>query len=233
VCWPYGAAPPAGAQSPAAVSHHRQNLQVRWNQLARSYDQVAARYQQEFQGELSAKPWDRDLLNAFCASVTDPVVDVGCGPGQVGVYARDRGRHTIGLDLSREMAHRAAAQLDGATVADMRALPVADASVGGLLAFYALIHVRRSELGATLREFRRVLKPGGRILLSAHQGDGEMASDDFLGAAVPFVATLYELDELIAAADGAGLVVAQAERRAPYPSEHPTVRLYLEAVRPR
>jgi SAM-dependent methyltransferase len=206
---------------------------VRWEQLIRSYDQVAHRYQEEFQDELEGKPRDRELLAAFCVSVTDPVVDLGCGPGQVGAYARARGCYTIGLDLSREMAHLAAGHLDGAAVADMRALPVADASVGGLLVFYAVIHVRRSELGPTLGDFRRVLKPGGRILFSAHEGHGEIAADDFLGAPVPFVATLYELDELTTAAEGAGLVVARAERRAPYPAEHPTVRLYVEAVRPR
>jgi SAM-dependent methyltransferase len=205
---------------------------VRWDQLVRSYDQVAERYQQEFQDELQAKPSDREWLDAFCASVTDPVVDIGCGPGQVGAYARDRGRYTIGVDLSREMANLAADHLDGAAVADMRALPLADASVAGLLVFYAVIHLRRTELGPTLRDFGRVLKPGGRILFSAHEGAGEIASDEFLGAPVPFVATLYGLDELTAAAEGAGLVVTRAERRTPYPSEHPTMRLYVEAVRP-
>ena len=101
-----------------------------------------------------------------------------------------------------------------------------------MLAFYSVIHVRRRELAALLREFRRVLKPGGRVLLSAHEGDGEHPSDVFLGEPVPFVATLYRLSELADAASGAGLEVAIVERRPPYESEHPTTRLYLEAARP-
>jgi SAM-dependent methyltransferase len=115
----------------------------------------------------------------------------------------------------------------------MRELPISDDVIGGLVAFYSVIHVRRRELGALLAEFRRVLKPGGRLLLSAHEGDGEIMADDFLGQPAPFVATCYGLSELSDAVRGAGLDLACAERRAPYPSEHATSRLYVEAVRPR
>jgi hypothetical protein len=49
---------------------------------------------------------------------------------------------------------------------------------------------------------------------------------------VPFVATLLTLDEMVTGASGAGLEVVAATRRDPYPREHPTVRLTIEAVRP-
>jgi SAM-dependent methyltransferase len=210
-----------------------QNALVRWDRLGSSYDRVATRYERTFSAELDGKPRDRELLAAFAAAVADPVLEVGCGPGQVGAYLRGRGRRVIGIDLSTQMARIAAGRLDAAAVADMRELPVHDDIIGGLLAFYSVIHVRRRELGALLREFRRVLRPGGRVLLSVHEGDGEITSDDFLGEPVPFVATLYDLSELSAAAKGAGLDVAVAERRSPYQGEHPTCRLYMEAVRPR
>ena len=202
-----------------------------WERLGFSYNQVAARYERTFQDELAAKPRDRDLLNEFCAAAADPVIDIGCGPGQIGVYARDRGRRVLGVDLSAEMSRRAARHLDAAVVSDMRALSFADKSAGGLLAFYSIIHLRRSELAGVLGEFHRVLRPGGRLLFSAHEGDGEIEQGEFLGAPVPFVATLFRAPELVAATSAAGLEVVRAERRAPYPSEHPTVRLYVEAVR--
>jgi SAM-dependent methyltransferase len=207
---------------------------VRWDRLGSSYDRVAARYERTFMAELDEKPRDTELLAAFAAAVTGPVLEVGCGPGQVGAFLRGRGpcRHVLGIDLSAEMACIAARHLDAAAVADMREIPVADGVIGGLLAFYSVIHVRRRELAALFGEFRRVLRPGGRVLLSAHEGTGEIASDDFLGEPVPFVATLYDLAELSDAASAAGLAVAVAERRPPYPSEHPTTRLYVEAVRP-
>ena len=42
--------------------------------------------------------------------------------------------------------------------------PFASARIGGLVAFYSLIHVRRAALGGVLAEFHRVLRPGGRVL---------------------------------------------------------------------
>jgi SAM-dependent methyltransferase len=205
-----------------------------WDELRASYDRVAGTYERTFQAELAGKPWDREVLDAFCGAVTDPVLEVGCGPGQVGAYARGRGRarHVFGVDLSPAMARLAATRLDAAAAGDMRDLPIADRSVGGLLAFYAVIHLRREELVAVFHEFARILRPGGRALVSAHEGEGELATNEFLGEPVPFVATLFGLDELATAAADAGLVVARADRRPPYPSEHPTVRLYVEAVRP-
>jgi ubiquinone/menaquinone biosynthesis C-methylase UbiE len=130
------------------------------------------------------------------------------------------------------MARRAQRRLDAALSADMRALPLARASIGGLLAFYSLIHVPRAELGPVLAEFRRVLRGGGRVLVSAHEGQGELHRDTFLDAAAPFTATFFELDELVGASQDVGLDVTAALRRDPYPSEGDTVRLYVEAVNP-
>jgi trans-aconitate methyltransferase len=48
--------------------------------------------------ELRAKPRDRELLAAFAPSVSGPVVEIGCGPGQIGAFVRQRGRKVFGLD---------------------------------------------------------------------------------------------------------------------------------------
>jgi SAM-dependent methyltransferase len=211
---------------PAADQDHR------WTELPRSYDVVADVYAATFDDELDGKPRDRELLTEFSADVADPVVDLGCGPGQIGAVPLAAGRHVIGLDRSEGMARLAGRRLDGALVADMRALPFADASIGGVVAFYSVIHVERHELAAVLREVARVLRTGGSVLLSAHEGEGRIEVDELLGQPVPFVATLFMLDELVAAAEGADLEVTTAERRDPYESEHPTGRLYLAARRP-
>jgi ubiquinone/menaquinone biosynthesis C-methylase UbiE len=205
---------------------------MRWEELRSSYDHVARKYEDRFLSELDGKPRDRDLLAAFAATVEDPVVEIGSGPGQIGRYVRAQGRRVMGLDVSVEMVRLAATRLDGALAADMRALPLADARVGAIVAFYSLIHLRRAEVGATLGELHRVLRPGGRTLLSAHEGEGEVAFDEFLDEPVPFVATLFTIDELVEASEAAAFTVRQAERRGPYPTESPTDRLYLEIEKP-
>ena len=201
-----------------------------WDRLRSTYDQVARKYETRFLEELDGKPRDRELLERFAETVDDPVVDVGCGPGQIGAFVRARGRRVVGLDFSVEMARLAAGRLDSALTADMRHLPFAGGQVGGLVAFYSLIHLPRVDIGAALEEFRRVLCPGGRVLLSAHEGEGEFARDQFLEEEVPFIATFFELDELVGAATAAGFDIAVAERRPSYETESGTVRLYLEAV---
>lgn len=202
-----------------------------WDQLRSSYDSVAQKYEARFVDELRDKPRDRALLAAFAESVSDPVLEAGCGPGQVGVFVAERGRSVLGLDLRLQMARLASGRLAAAVVGDMRRLPVADERLGGLVAFYSVIHARRSELGGALEEFRRVLRPGGRVLIAVHEGQGEIERDQFLEEDAPFVATLFELDELFEACQAAGLTVLHSERRAPYATES-TVRLWAEAARP-
>jgi SAM-dependent methyltransferase len=203
-----------------------------WEHIRSTYDTVARAYEARFLDELDAKPHDRELLTAFAKGVRDPVVEIGCGPGQIGFFVRRCGRRVYGIDLSPEMAARANGHLDGATVADMRSLPLASDRIAGLVAFYSVIHVQRPELGSVLREFYRVLQPGGRVLFSAHEGQGQIERDTFLDEPVPVVATLFELDELVEAGENAGLVVTRSERRMPYPSENEMVRLYVEASKP-
>jgi ubiquinone/menaquinone biosynthesis C-methylase UbiE len=209
----------------------REYVIVGWDQVRSSYDRVAGKYEARFLGELSGKPRDRELLDAFATAVGDPVVEVGCGPGQIGAYVRAH-RRVVGADISVEMARRARRRLDAAVVADMRSLPLASGTAAGLLAFYSLIHQRRADIDAALREFARVLRPGGRVLFSAHEGQGEADVDEFLGETVRVSVTFFELDELVAATRAAGLEIVLAERRAPYAIESERSRLYVEARRP-
>ena len=202
-----------------------------WDRLPSSYDQVARRYEEAFGDELAEKPYDRELLDRWITTVEDPVLEVGCGPGQVGAYVRERGRWVVGADISLRMARRAARRLPSAVVADLRSLPVGQESVEAVLGFYCVIHLPRSHLEDAMSEFRRIIRPGGRLLISAHEGEGEVVVDEFLGEAVPFIATLFTLDELVVATRSAGMEVTLAERRAPYEAEHPTVRLYVGARR--
>ena len=204
-----------------------------WPAIGRSYDAVAAAYEDRFLDELDGKPRDRELLTAFGSALPEDgvVLDVGCGPGQIGTFVgRASGRTVVGVDLSAAMARRAAGRLAGGLAGDVLGLPIASGSVAGIVAFYSLIHLPRHELVAGVRELARALRPGGQLLASFHEGEGEAHLDEFLGEAVRVSATFFTLAEVVAACQAAGLRVDVTERRPPYASESATTRLYVGAT---
>jgi SAM-dependent methyltransferase len=200
-----------------------------------SYDAVAEKYAREFFDELSRKPFDCALLDAFAAASAGggKVLDVGCGPGHVARYLSQRGVDAAGLDLSPatvDLARRLNPDLKFST-GDMRALDIPPSMLSGLVAFYSIIHIPRMEVPLVLGEFHRVLDPDGRLLLSVHGGTGVVHRDEFLGEAVPFEATLFSLGEIVSLVESAGFWVDEARQRRPYEFEYPTPRIYVIAHR--
>jgi SAM-dependent methyltransferase len=202
-----------------------------FDDVQESYDRVAADYERKFTNELDHKPRDRQLLTTLAATTSGLVADIGSGPGHVAGYLRDRGTQVLGVDLSIEMAALAATRSIGGIAADMAQLPFADASLGGIVAFYSIIHIPRPAVGEVLTEFARCIGQGGRMLISAHAGEGELHTDEFLGHAVPFAATLFAHDELSRLVIEAGFDVTDSFERSSYPDEHPTRRIYVTGVR--
>jgi SAM-dependent methyltransferase len=70
---------------------------------------------------------------------------------------------TIGVDRDEDAVRTAAAAGVPCVVADALRLPIADRAVDGVLARGVLHHIR--DLGALLREVRRVLEPGGSFVV--------------------------------------------------------------------
>lgn len=198
-----------------------------------SYDAVAEVYAKTFFDELSCKPFDRELLDAFAALAPHAkALDVGCGPGHVGRYLSEHGLDVVGIDLSPAMIEIARRLNPGMRfeVGDMRSMPIGDGAVDSVVAFYSLIHIPRAEVPAVLTEFRRVLAPSGRLLLAVHGGTGKVTRSEFMGEQVPFEATLFEKDELAELARASGFQLTLSTIRPPYEFEYQTPRLYLGAT---
>jgi SAM-dependent methyltransferase len=160
----------------------------------RSYDTVADSYAGFVDEALARKPLMRGALALFAERVRGggPVLDVGCGPGQLTAYLRDLGLDTFGVDLSPrmiEIARRAYPDL-AFEVGSMTDLAVADTAVGGLLAWYCLMHVPDAEVPTVLGQFHRVLRPGGVALLGFHVGDQHRIKTDGYGGH-PMTVHLY------------------------------------------
>lgn len=206
------------------------------DELVAGYDRVARTYAERFDRELDHKPFDRRMLDELAASVRGRgmVCDLGCGPGHIARYLCARGADAFGVDLSPGMIEMARALGPSLRfeVGDMRALDLADGSVAGVVAFYSLIHLQRTEVPRAAAEIARVMQPGGLLLASVHGGEGELHADEFLGAPVSFDATLYQPDELAGFFRDAGLRIDEVVTRPPYEMEYPSTRIYVRASRP-
>ncbi|GAA1204366.1 class I SAM-dependent methyltransferase [Prauserella alba] len=142
-----------------------------------SYDTDAPGYAEKVRGLLDEMPHLRASLAVFAESVravgSGPVADVGCGPGYVTDHLHRAGVDAFGIDLSPEMVALARRTYPGLRfeVGSMTALDLADGAVAGLLAFWSIIHVPDHALPGVFAEFRRVVRPGGPVLIGFHVGD--------------------------------------------------------------
>ncbi|GAA0917349.1 class I SAM-dependent methyltransferase [Nonomuraea longicatena] len=173
---------------------------------ATAYDAVAALYADLFRNALDDQPLDRAPLDVFAELVRTtgggPVAELGCGPGYVAAYLRKQGLDVFGLDLSPvmiDLAREAYPELRF-EVGSMDALDLADGTLRGIVSWYSLIHTPPQDLPAYLGEFRRVLAPGGHLLIGFCESEGEPVT--------PFdhkVTTAYRwpIDELAALAHAA------------------------------
>lgn len=132
-----------------------------------TYNQVAELYDRVFQDiKVREDEWNW-LLRHFPERKDVSVVDIGCGNGALLKELAPRVKQGTGLDISagilqkarelnRENSHLSFLQLNGPQ------LPVADASADLVI---SLLSFRYLDWDPLMVEIRRVLKPGGKILI--------------------------------------------------------------------
>jgi ubiquinone/menaquinone biosynthesis C-methylase UbiE len=169
------------------------------NEIRRAWDEVAETYAARRDPDGS----DAALIDDLLVELPDsPVVlDVGCGDGARTLANLPAG--ALGLDFSRRGLELAAETVPGAHLVqgDMTALPVADDSVDGITAYHAVFHVPRERHPEAYREFARVLRPGGVVLMTLPSGDFETVRRGWMGGSMFFSAPgrAATLDQLEAA----------------------------------
>ncbi|RLM57558.1 class I SAM-dependent methyltransferase [Halobellus sp. Atlit-31R] len=156
------------------------------NAIRQAWDDVAETYAERRDPTGS----DADLLATLREELgAEPIVlDVGCGDGARTLANLPAG--SIGLDISRrglELARERAPEshlLQG----DMHDVPLADDSVDAITAYHAVFHVPRTAHPAVYREFARVLRPGGRLLMTLPTGRFETVRRGWMGGRMFFSA---------------------------------------------
>ena len=199
-----------------------------------SYDSCARAYAEHVASELANKPLDRHLLNRFAEATRGRglVAELGCGPGHVARYLSEQGVAIVGIDLSPEMIRVASELHPGIAyrVGDMTRLDLADGSLAGIVAFYAIVHVEASALGAVFAEARRVLAPGGLALIAFHVGDQVVHRDELFGAPVSLDFRFHDPAATERELSRARLTVLERVEREPYEGvEFQSRRCYLLA----
>ena len=101
---------------------------------------------------------------------------------------------------------------------------------GGIVAFYAIVHLSPDEVSRALREFHHVLRPGGLLLLGFHVGGAVVHRDELWGEPVTLDFRFFETAEIEHRLVDAGFAVEARIERQPYPdAEYPSRRAYLLA----
>lgn len=93
------------------------------------------------------------------------ILEVGCGGGALLSFLEGKGHEAVGVDILEEAVRLAQMAAPSSRVLRARAeqLPFADASFDRVVSHHLVEHLE--DLGAALREWRRVLRPGGVLAL--------------------------------------------------------------------
>ena len=110
---------------------------------------------------------EQPLVHAMIDAAPPAVaLDAACGTGRHARHLAARGHRVIGIDASPAMLEHARRALPDADlrIGDLASLPLAAASVDLVVCALALAHCH--DPGPPLRELARVVRPGGRVIVS-------------------------------------------------------------------
>ena len=136
-----------------------------YNLLAKEYDEETVDFWKRF---------PHTFIDKFAELATDPILDVGSGPGRDGLLLKEKGLDVTCLDASTSMVELSTAKGLKSIVGDFNSLPFQNDSFDGVWAYTSLLHIPKSEIDQPLSEIARVLKIGGTFGLGLIEGEEEM-----------------------------------------------------------
>lgn len=179
--------------------------------IARGYDQVADEYAAL---ESPDAPWPRlRRVRAFAAHLPpgSRILDVGCGNGLPATRELALMHEVTGVDISEEQIARARSNVETATFisGDACDVDLPPGTFDAVVALYLIDNIDRADYPALFRRLRELLRPNGRLLLSAEPGQDPWQQYTWLG--VPMLINTVPTEELVQLLEEAGLSVVSIE----------------------
>ncbi|MER7909678.1 class I SAM-dependent methyltransferase [Streptomyces sp. NPDC096068] len=174
------------------------------------FDALGASYEKAFAGSGAHRRSLEWLLGRRAPG--SRVLDVGSGTGRPTAEAlAGAGHEVLGVDVSPVMVELATRQVPAASFrcADVRELPLDDASFDAVCVYFSLLQLDRREQADTVRRLVRALRPGGHLVLATVPLDVEGVDAVFMGQ--PVRVTSFTAADLAAVAEEAGLDVLERE----------------------
>ena len=146
--------------------------------------------------------WRREAVRAGGASRGDRVLDAACGTGDLaGLFARAGAGQVVGVDFCPEMLDAARRKFPRERIrwlpGDATALPLGDGEFDVVSIAFGIRNIADPSLA--LAEFRRVLRPGGRLLSRWHPFRSRYGAHIHSAIGIPFAHLLFNETDLVRA----------------------------------
>jgi ubiquinone/menaquinone biosynthesis C-methylase UbiE len=198
--------------------------------VRRGYDELAEAYADR----RTADERKRSILTAFLDSLADPtrVLDAGCGHGDPVLRRLSEVTTAVGLDFAAGQLRLAddAAPAARLVQGDMTSLPFRADAFDAVTAVDSLIHVPLGDHQRVVDGFARVLRPGGRVLLSEARGTFERTNPDWLGEGVEMTWDMAGADATRDQLRAAGFRVERVWAAPETPADEPPKPPFFAAV---
>jgi len=136
------------------------------------------------------------------------ICDMGCGPGRNLVFLAKQGFEVYGIDISENALERARKRANELRLnvqlkkADMTSVPFPDSFFDAVMCVYAIYHNTLDGMRRTISEVRRILTPGGLVLVTfqtkrshKYRLGKEIEADTFIQDQPPEVGILHHFSD--------------------------------------
>lgn len=141
-----------------------------------SYNNIAEIYSEETNKSELSKEYDYILRKFFKLINGDNILDAGCGNSPT----TTKYTNTVGLDFSSGQLNQCNNTDAELIMGDMINIPIENNIFDGIVSFYSLIHIPTDSKKSVFKEFKRVIKDNGYMLIVVGSNEWKGSNDNWL-----------------------------------------------------